>query len=240
MESLFKCLTLIQHVMPTIFIHVHKVRAHTNILGNNIIDQKVRNATNLVRYTPSSLNSISYPVILTQIQQHCMHKWKSSWKSKSNPKRIISQSHSKFCKKIYHLITMGNFNIHQTGIMVRLITDHMELNEYLFNKQIKCPKSDTIPDTPKCDQCNANESIYHYIMKCTKYNQQRSKFRYNLCKISNIYRSNEFFQLKYLLFPYHTPNITIIQQIAIWKEILSYTKNTNRFQNISRMDTTKL
>ena len=99
-EGVLKLLLLIHHKYPNLIIYLNKVKSHTNIDGNNIIDSLVRNATKQITYDKSQFNQIPYSVTLTQIHQSLTKSWKNSWKKKSNPNKWISKCHSKFNNNI--------------------------------------------------------------------------------------------------------------------------------------------
>ena len=117
-------------------------------------------------------------------------------------------------------------------MIIRLITEHIELNEYLFGKQIKDPDTQTIPPSPFCNTCNKMEDVDHFLTKCNKYKKQRQILYQNLSKINHKYKYKKFQTIKYLLFPYKMYNNNLNQQTKVWKEILNYTKHTKRFNNI--------
>ena len=117
-------------------------------------------------------------------------------------------------------------------MIIRLITEHIELNSFLFKLKLKCPKNNKIPDSNKCNECNKIESVKHYILDCKRYNGQRLKLFNNIIKINHKYKYGKFRTIKYLLFPYKLFRNNEQQQIKIWKEILGYIKATNRFENL--------
>ena len=125
--------------------------------------------------------------------------------------------------------------------------DHNQINNRTFGiKQlpykhsIKCPITDKIPDSPNYDQCIYIESVDHFILKCIKYKQQRKKLFHKLRKINYRYKYPKFQTIKYRLFPYLLNKNDIFKQILIWKEILSHTKETNRFNNVYHIDLNKI
>ena len=89
----------------------------------------------------------------------------------------------------------ANLNRSQCGIIMRLMTGHIELNEYLYNKQMKCPKLENIPINKKCDYCKCNETINHFILKCKRFQNQREILRNKLVKINHRFKYNKFFTI---------------------------------------------
>ena len=73
--------------------------------------------------------------------------------------------HNKFQKRIHTLINSAKLNAHQCGMIVRLITKHIELTQYLCKLKIGCSNTDDIVDSPNCNFCDQNESVNHFIMK---------------------------------------------------------------------------
>ena len=122
-------------------------------------------------------------------------------------------------------------------MIVRLITEHIELNKYLYNKQMKSPSTKLIPSTPYYENYLKNniynsETVQHFILSCPKYKPQRVIMFNNLSKINHKCQYNKFRTIKYIIFQFRLYNVKINQQTKVWKEILSYTKHTQRFTNI--------
>ena len=239
-EKILKILIIIQHQHPNLMIQIIKVKSHTNIKGNIIIDNLVRNKTKFATLKQNHSYQTSYQVTLTQIYKLLINKWKSIWKQKANPNKHLTIYHKKYSTKLNTLINKSNLNHHQCGIIMRLLSEHIELNEYLHQKKLNCPINNKVPPSPNCIQCNEPENILHYIMQCKKFETQRHKLFQNLSRINHKFKYNKFRSLKYILFPYKLFNTTTSQQIAIWKEILSYVKNTQRFANLYQIQLNKL
>ena len=236
MESIFKTLSIIQYKNPNLTIKFYKVKSHSNISGNNTIDKLVRHRTKYIKYNKTDLNCTPYSVTLTQVHKYVTKQWKSMWKIKSNPNKWITKLHNKYNTRIHSLINISKLNTHQCGIMVRLLTEHIELNQYLFKLQLKCPITKQIPPSPNCGHCEQIESVNHFLTKCTKYKFHRKSMYEKLTKINHKYKYIKFQTIKFLLFPYLLQHNNIHKQILIWKEILSYTKSTNRFKNLYQID----
>ena len=236
-QTILKLLSIIQKQNPALHIHLKKVKSHTNIPGNIKVDKLVRNAAKNAKYIPQDINRIPYSVTLTQIHKYTNRTWKSKWKQKANPARLITKFHHKFDTRINQLISKSKLNRHQCGIMMRLITEHIELNKYLFFHNIKCPQTDQIPPSPNCNYCDQLETTNHFLINCRKYKMQRSKFFSKLNKINHKYQYKKFRTIKFILFPYLLLHNNFHNQTMVWKEILNYTKATNRFNNIHHIDT---
>ena len=120
--------------------------------------------------------------------------------------------------------------------MMRILTEHIELNQYLFKLKMKCPINNKIPTSPNCSHCDKIESVTHYLTKCKRFRFQRQSLFRNLRRIDHRYRYTKFQSVKYLLFPYFLFRSNILKQSLVWKEILNYIKETKRFENIYRID----
>ena len=124
MQAIFKTLLLIQNLNTNLQIIFKKVKSHSNIIGNNIIDNLVRKTAKQISYNPCHFQHIPYSVTLTQIHKYSSKSWKTKWKLKSNPLKWITKSHHNFNLKIHNLINKAKLNYHQCGIIIRLIAEH--------------------------------------------------------------------------------------------------------------------
>ena len=196
----------------------------------------------MVKLHTHNLNQISYQVTLTEIHKALKNQWYNQWIKYRNPLRLLSMYHNHFTTKIYSLINYSNFNNSQCGMIIRFLSEHIELNEYLYNKQIKCPIENKLIQSPICTNCNQTEieNIPHFIMHCDKYKIQREIMFSNLTKINHRYKYRKFKSIKYILFPYLLHSCDLSQQTKVWKEILSYTKHTKRFKNLYLIDLNQL
>ena len=132
-------------------------------------------------------------------------------------------------------------NPHQSAIITRMLTEHIELNQYLFKYKIKDPSNEQIPLSSKCIHCNKNESTIHYLLYCKKYRKLRHKMWRNIAKHWRGFRNSYNHRLEYILFPYTIPDqLRITKQILIWKEILNFTKRTNRLNNLRFVDNSQI
>ena len=83
----------------------------------------------------------------------------------------------RFINKTNRILNTSNFNKSQAGMIVRLISQHIELNHYLATHSIKDPSTHNLVLSPKCTKCNNNrdETVPHYMMKCPKYVKHRNQ-----------------------------------------------------------------
>ena len=127
-------------------------------------------------------------------------------------------------------------------MIIRLLTEHIELNEYLYDKQIKCPIEKKVICSPICTNCDKEEieNVPHFLLSCDKYKIQREIMFKHLIKINHKYKYKKFQSIKYILFPYLLHHCNLTQQTKVWKEILSYTKHTKRFDNLYQIDINQL
>ena len=112
------------------------------------------------------------------------------------------------------------------------MTEHIELNSYLFEKKMKCPITNAIPISKKFTYCDEIESVQHYPLRCKKYGKQRKILFKKLIKINHKFKYKKYQSIKFILFPYKIHNNIEQKQIQIWNEILSYIKATKRFNNL--------
>ncbi len=104
---------------------------------------------------------------------------------------------------------------------------------------------DKIQQTPNCEHCKTIETVEHYLLHCNKYDKQRLKLYDNITKIWPGYNHGWNVNIGTLLYPYNILQNNIRQidndkTLLIWKEILSYTRNTNRFKNLFKINLDKL
>ena len=74
------------------------------------------------------------------------------------------------------------------GIMSKLISETLELNQYLYKLQLKCSITETIPSSPLCNFCHQIESTHHFLMTCKKYTRQTTTLFNNLSKINHKFK----------------------------------------------------
>ena len=234
-EKCLQKLHIIQNEYKYIKIKLIKVKSHSNIQGNNIIDKLVRSETIEPHYQIKERKNIPYSVTLTEIHQHSINEFKYQVEKKLNPDRLYYQfNNGKFTNKIFNIMKNGNFNKDQVGIITRIISQHIELNQYLYNKNLKDPNTNEKILSPMCNQCSNKdeESVSHFLMKCPKYTRQRTRMIKRIKRVCKHMNKPKYKTLKYILFPYLIPKCNTTTQIQIWKEVLSYIRNTKRFTNI--------
>ena len=137
--------------------------------------------------------------------------------------------------RIHDLINYAKLNKHQCGIIIRLITEHIEPNQYIFRLKLKYHKTNQFPSLPDCSFCDNIKSVNHFILKCKMYNNQRDIMLKKRKSINYRYISSKFRTIKGLFFPYLLFHSSIKKQCSVWKEILNYIKVT-KFENIYQID----
>ena len=236
-----KCLESLKSIQTenrSIHINIKKVKSHTNIQGNNQIDKLVRDKTKTPYFNKLHLKNTSYSVSLTEIHQFALSQWKTQCENALNTTKLYYKyNRGRFTNNIHKILKYGNFNSSQTGIIIRLITQHIELNNYMAQHQMKDRNTNDPILSPLCPNCpdKHEETVTHFLTKCKQYSNHRNKLYRNISKLlfkNKIPNIRKYLHIQFLLFPYLIPKSTIITQTLIWKEVLSYVRSTNRFYNL--------
>ena len=231
-DQIFEILNNINKIAPKCTITIAKCTAHSNDIFNNEVDKLAKRAANNTYYTTKEIDKTPYQVTMTETHKYCKNEWKNSWynRTSNNKYKMIQNNISIIYKKLH--ILSNHMNTDQLAIMIRLITGHIELNSYYHKYKIKLKDNNNQPlKSPNCTKCQTPETISHYILKCKLYKKQRTKLINKISKISNEYHNGANITMNNIIFP----NIKIIplnKIPTIWKEILSYIRNTNRFNKI--------
>ena len=232
LDEIFSKLNEINHKNPQCQITIGKCKAHSNDKYNNIVDKIAKNATKNVKYT--KIENISYQVTMTQNYQFYKSQWKKDWMNRISNNSLI-QSHKHQIHKHLNKLTFM-LNKDQMGIIIRLITGHIELNAYYFKYKMKINKNDDKPiQSPNCNDCKCPETVSHYLLKCKKYKKQRNKMFLKINKICNEYRNGANVNIHNLIFPFII-RCNIKQTLQIWKEILSYIRASEKWKSIYGID----
>ena len=150
-EKCFKNLLKIQHNHKNIFIKIIKIKSNTDVQGNNTIVNLLREKTKITYYEPTLTKLISYSVSRTEIPQFSISQWKMLCSNSLNPsKYYYKYNKSRFSNKISRLLSTSNFNKSQSGVMIRLISQHIELNKYLSHHNIEDPNTNKNVISPLC------------------------------------------------------------------------------------------
>ena len=146
------------------------------------------------------------------------------------------------------------FNKNECEIIVKLRTERINLNEYLYHiKKV---------DSNKCVHCNTKETVNHYLMECTGYsdpfirslyrhnmdfNAVRNKLKKKLKKIDIFFKNPRNFTTINILFPhiwqrqitnfkYNTQqqiewkNKRLKKRVEILKAVVEFVRETKRFK----------
>src|SRR5437762_8196726 len=94
--------------------------------------------------------------------------WNTAWTNNKSDSRMLRKITTQYnvynSAKIYATITKRN----DVALLARLRTGHCLVNQYLHPFEIK--------DSPLCScESGAIETVNHYLINCSKYDQQRSK-----------------------------------------------------------------
>ncbi len=142
---------------------------------------------------------------------------------------------------------MKYVNCSQMGVLMRLMTGHIELNEYCFRLGIKDSDGE-IPERPECEQCstNENEDVEHFVMKCPTYDFARMRLISELDDVWDGFEHGANVDLGSILFPYSIKmddtnrDMELNNQVKCWKAMLRYVHRTGRFSSLYRIDKDKL
>ena len=165
-EWIEKCLLELINIQSNhsnIHINLRKVKSHSNIPGNDKVDKMVRNKTKTQYFNHLLYKNISYSVSLCEIHQFALQQWKIECSNSLNiTKLYYKYNKGRFTKKIFTIFKNGDFNKSQTGVLTRLIKQHIELNFYLHTHNIKTQTPNFVqsPECPNCDS-KCEETVSH-------------------------------------------------------------------------------
>ena len=133
------------------------------------------------------------------------------------------------------------------GVIIRLMTGHIELNMYCNTLMIK-DSDGVIPINPECEQCATAEmeDVEHFILKCPTYDFARMHLFNDLDLIWDGFERGTNVDLGSILFPYtikmhdSDKEMALNDQVDCWKAILKYVRRTGRFSSLYRIDFDRL
>ncbi|MCP4988761.1 MAG: hypothetical protein GY928_22740, partial [Colwellia sp.] len=246
-QNIFIKLLQIQHTLPHCHIAFKKIKSHSDITINDAVDKIANDAANNTIIYDTFAKYIPYQTTITQIHKQCYKQWSNKWENRprSNTNRLMMAKNPKLSKKIYKLIKYMNCS--QMGVIMRLMTGHIELNEYCFHIGIK-DSDDEVPNRPECEQCstNENEDVEHFILRCPKYDLARMRLINDLDDIWDGFENGTNVDLGSILFPYTIKmddtnrDMELNNQVKCWKALLRYVHRTGRFSSLYRIDKDKL
>ena len=237
-------------------IKIQKVKSHINIDGN----EKADHAAKLGAYDAFPNNedrimneefgtvfdSLSYSIALSKDIKQLKNKWKKINENEEyikhgpiNSKIMYNIPNSK------HLLNeLKYLNNYESAMITWMRTEHAPLNYYRWQFPSK-----HIGDNHcgMCLHCSTNETVYHFMIDCNKYDKQRMEMMNNLCKLDKFYSNIIFrYDLQNILFPHlhqcnsndktkNNANLKI--RINILKCVCKYILDTKRFEEFEFVET---
>ncbi len=218
--------------------------------GNNEADKLAKNAVDEYllcdqkQYT-ESITKISTNVLKT----HLKNEWKKrKRKNIQKQEKVTVISRNMETWKIYDeaqpiWFDMRQYTVHNYGLLTQLRTEHIRLNWYFHARKhhkgyktqillhkcikniIKCDEKCCLTNNKgQCNVCETPETVYHFIIKCRKYNQIRS---IHLHPIYKLMKNNKYpLTLKTLLFP--PINMKWLHRKMILDSVLAFVNMTKR------------
>ena len=234
-------------------IYINKVKAHTNIIGNEIADKLAKMATKLYNTIDYDIkkewfHQVSYNTQLAEIHQQIQQKTnKKEWEPlKKHQIKILNSQPIQYINKWYLMIhdtinskmmfhALSTLNRKNLKIINRIISQHLDLNHYQFEKKYKnheihqgyCPWCTPDPNNLTDLSIRTYETIEHFLFKCFKYKKERTIMYNNIKNLDKNLWKQIIINHNYIIYPYIiTKDLKIIHQI--WTYLSFYVKATNR------------
>ena len=157
-------------------LEFHWVLGHTGIVENEAIDTEAKEAAEGRSSPRNDLPKFlrkPLPISTSAQKQHHTERLKIAWKQewgRSKRHKHVAKYSDKLPSPAYLQLT-STLTRQQTSLLTQLRTNHVPLNYHLY--RIKATPS------PTCPNCRANtgtapaETIRHFLIQCTHYNQIR-------------------------------------------------------------------
>ena len=209
------------------------IKSHIGIKGNELADKAAKNAKNTALNNMDLIEGVKVcdeAGYLTNlhIEKKLIEQWNKYW---INENRTHEHSH---CKSILPTIEFGESLFHQIliklefnelKVITRLISGHVQLNHYMTSIGIRnyeyCPYCSH--NNNENDQEYELETIEHYLLYCSKFEQERIELQQNIIK--TIGYSQEL-TVQFLLTGY--PCKSWLKRRNIVNHTLKFIKQTNR------------
>lgn len=135
------------------------IPGHTGIPGNEVADRLARTAAE-TEIIPNPLTSITKGETKAIMRQHCMEAWEEQYKRDNK-----GLNYKKYQPSVMENLPSYSNRL-TSSTMFRLQTGHCRLNKHLYKIGVK--------DSPNCDYCHIPETVEHFLMLCSEFNDQRS------------------------------------------------------------------
>ena len=245
LQNIFKKCTQLKKYGKT--IRMVKIPAHSGYTGNELADYWAKYASRHARkidYNNDSISNNEVPLIVqceindAMINDHYYEKrerleeLKRNARERKGKQSINSSLYDGIRRTKYLKREKAYMSFNETAIIVRLRTEHIELNKY--NNIIYAYGKQT---DSKCNECKVDETVTHFICKCKRYANQRKWLYDELCKCNSAFRNkNEVLDIKRLLFPHQYQgkpgkHENLMMRIKILKLVCKYVSMTKRFIN---------
>ena len=246
-SSILMELIRIEHDLPNTEILFLKIKAHeigkASHAGNHKVDAMAKNAAANAFLDPAQAHMAPFSTVLYRIKQQIRLKWAGEWHKRQQKICEIYRLNPNWSSTLTALY--ATLNSDEAAMMVRLLTNHIELNSYYsrFNydpNQTKDERSIHRQPCPTdlCPLCNSDrETLAHLILHCPIHESLRMTLFIDLVNIhptiSTSIRSLSAITCEMMLYPYITwPSLGMSQYIQVWRALLSFIRDTRRFIGI--------
>ena len=232
-------------------VRIVKVPAHEGLTGNELADFWAKVGAGMAAYIDEKCGDISnndVPLIvqneinrieikkMRKEEKERIRKAKIQIAKEKKKKRIGSTLYESFLDdKSKHCRNEKKYlSFNQSAIMLRLRSEHIELNKY--NNVIYAKGEQT---SDKCDYCDQIETVEHFICHCEKFSVLRNVMIDELKQFDsdiNCIDNNGKIKIKRLLFPHAFQDKAylkenILKRVKQLKIVCNFVKNTGRFNN---------
>ena len=211
-EQICRLLYKLNETRPVI---LHWIKAHVEITGNEIADT-------LANSGHSKDTSMIYPIereeILSQINHQFIAYWDRYWHEECYITEKGLYHRRKVRDSLRTMTPVDSKNRRIDVALFRLRLGHAGVNKHMNRFNMK--------ETSKCEVCDCEETIEHYLLTCPRYHQQRREM---IGQINMHVENGERITLKLLLGgeeKYHSKNTAILNSVG------RYLSRTGRLSTI--------
>ena len=231
-QNIFKQINQINKLNNNINIKIIKVKSHSNIKGNDIVDMiakmgadmavEAKNGKNELKYNrfynSIMVDNYRYNELLKQIikrdkiiewnlfEKNCIEN-ENMFKGESIYLRMRKYGcNNNEWNENNHKEFYNEYkflNQKEVSIINKIRTEYINLNNYVYYYHEKNKKEIKDGKTMgKCKHCKCNENISHYILDCKLYENQRKKLFKKLRNIDIKFKNQNKITILDLLFPH--------------------------------------